>query len=205
MRHLLGIIACAIGFMLPPLLPGNPVNLVTNGDFETGDFTGWDATEPQNTSVVCGNLTYPAYSGSCAALWSGNSGPSVQFVDLIQLLPVSPGVSYVLDFRVDFEQPGGLFEASLGTDGNLPPSPGDCYIFLQSPTQGYVNETCSITASSSLAELAFNQGTSGSYILLDDVSVAAVAAPEPSTMGVLLAGFVGIAAVASRTKRRQLG
>jgi hypothetical protein len=149
---------------------------------------------------VCSNPIYQTYSGDCAALWSGDSDPFVQFIDLTQLLPVTPGVSYVLNFWVDFEQPGGLFEASLSTDGSLPPSPGDCYIFIQSPTQGYVNETCSITATTSLADLDFNQGTSGSYVLLDDVSVAAAATPEPTMIGALLAGFLGIAVVA-RSKR----
>jgi hypothetical protein len=202
-RHL-RIIACAIGFMLPTLLPADPLNLVTNGDFETGDFTGWDATKPQYTTVVCGDSTYPAYSGNCAALWSGDTDPFAQFVDLFQLLPVTPGVSYVLNFWVDFEQSGGLFEAALGTDGSLPPSPGDCYIFLQTPTQGYVNETCSITATSSLADVFFNQGSAGNYILLDDISVTAVATPEPNTVGALLASFVGIAAVAWGRKRSLL-
>src|SRR5581483_4154240 len=78
------------------------------------------------------------------------------------MLPVTPGISYTLKFWVDFEQPGGLFEAALGTDSGLGPSPGDCYIFIQSPTQGYVNATCSITAASSLANVFFNQGSSGS-------------------------------------------
>lgn len=170
--------ACTLG---GSALRGDPINLVTNGDFETGDFAGWAATKPAFTTVVCGNSTYPAFSGNCAALFAGDS--NAQFVDLSQILPTTPGVSYTLSFWVDFEQPGGLLQAAFATDSSPGPSAGNCDIDIQNPTQGYVPESCTITADASEGQLIFNQGTSGNYILLDDVSV--VATPEPSTFPVL--------------------
>ena len=59
------------GFALLHSTPAQAVNLVTNGDYETGDLTGWTNTSELQfvaTNNVSGNNTNIAFFGSVGSL-----------------------------------------------------------------------------------------------------------------------------------------
>ncbi len=106
------------------VLLAHPVsaNLITNGGFETGDFTGW--------AHVGGNVdgTNP-YSGNFAAIFFPPGG------DLQQSVATTPGASYTLNF----------FLAHTGTPlFNFSPSAGAAKPFL-SPIRRRSITTTSLT------------------------------------------------------------
>lgn len=68
---------------------GNTGELTTNGDFETGDFTGWTALGTNNSI----NNTAPVYSGSWR--FSGFSSGSTGVIST-SYIPVVPGNPYQL-------------------------------------------------------------------------------------------------------------
>src|SRR5262249_13927638 len=113
-------ILCALTLIALPLQAG----LVTNGDFETGDFTGW--TQSGNTTFTgvtgapCPGLPSTAdctpFTGSVAAFF----GPSTPGT-ITQNIPTIAGVLYDLDFFVDlqagFSFPGTPNEFKVQWDG----------------------------------------------------------------------------------------
>src|SRR5215471_17611153 len=58
---------------------GASANMITNGGFETGNFTGWIVTDPSDeTFVATGvNAGYKAHSGNFFALLGANEMGSV--------------------------------------------------------------------------------------------------------------------------------
>jgi hypothetical protein len=67
-------------------------NLVTNGSFETGDFTGWTANAVSYPIYI---VTSPVEDGVYAAQIAGYSyGPDT----LLQAITTTPGQSYKLSF-----------------------------------------------------------------------------------------------------------
>jgi hypothetical protein len=154
--------------------------LVINGGFETGDFTGWTVAGA-STGVVCSNGVIPAHSGNCESLFSGAADSLGQNITTI------PGHSYTLEFWFHYR-------GSVGT-GNFSASWNGSPIFLQSDSGAssppYSDEVFpGLSVSSSSTPLLFTINNSNSSYLLDDVSVVdnGAAAPEPGTIGMLLAG-----------------
>jgi alpha-tubulin suppressor-like RCC1 family protein len=86
-----------------------PGNLVVNGGFETGDFTGWTMTVPGHRDTII-NSYYPpdgaqyTHSGMHAAEFSdiylGGLGGSTESV-IAQTLPTQAGTNYVITFWLD--------------------------------------------------------------------------------------------------------
>jgi hypothetical protein len=86
-----------------------PGNLVVNGGFETGDFTGWTLIVPGHSDTII-NSYYPpdgaqyTHSGMHAAQFSdislGGFGGSTESV-ISQTLPTHPGARYLISFWVD--------------------------------------------------------------------------------------------------------
>jgi hypothetical protein len=86
-----------------------PGNLVVNGGFETGDFTGWTLVVPGHSDTII-NSFYPpdgaqySHSGMHAAqfndIFLGGFGGSTESV-ISQTLPTRPRTSYLISFWVD--------------------------------------------------------------------------------------------------------
>jgi hypothetical protein len=158
--------------------------LVVNGGFETGDFTGWTLV---GDSTYLGVVDYNALSGEYVA----ELGPMGAASHLTQPVPTTAGAAYVVE----------LFIANLGTapddiiDNHFSVTFGGTLLYeafdLDTSNQ-FLQLTLTGIASgpSTLLDLAFRNDPS--FFYLDDVSVML---PEPGTLALLLVGIAGLTSV----------
>jgi hypothetical protein len=167
-------------------------NLVTNGGFETGDFSGWsDTGDATFNGVQCPGADDSVYAGNCSAYF----GPFISEGGIAQSINVgSAGLTWNLSF-------------AFLSDGAAPSSfsvlfGGETLLSLTNPSAGdYTLYQFSGTTTSDNMTLAFNFYDEVSYLFLDDVSVTtASAVPEPATTGLLAAGLASLLFMRRRKK-----
>ena len=83
---LIGVVALSVAY------PAK-ANLVTNGGFETGDFTGWTLGGDTGFDAVRGPFGINPHSGSFQAVLSVSTGSF-----LSQMLALTVGTTYTVDF-----------------------------------------------------------------------------------------------------------
>jgi hypothetical protein len=169
-------------------------NLVVNGGFETGDFTGW-AINGVNccTSITTSFANYGPHGGSYF-FEQGNIVSS--YDDLSQLVATAPG-NYTLSFWINPD----LFDDNNGRDTFVNWGGATIADFNagNAPANGWqlFSTTVSATGPTSLEFIGYNNP---SYTGIDDVSVTATTAPEPSTL-LLLGGALSIVGLRFRKSK----
>jgi hypothetical protein len=179
MRALIAVLSFAL---ISDMVAGRAsADLVVNGGFETGDFTGWTLVGDPTANFVSTNFVH---SGNYAAFL----GEPSTLGTLSQSLATTVNSSYRIDFWFagDGDTPSE-FTASIG---------GTQLVDLVNPPfdTAYREFTFQFvaTTSSTVLSFGFRDGAPG-YLNLDDVSVIAVASiPEPASAALLGLGAVGL-------------
>src|ERR1700693_4217291 len=102
-KVVLGAMVAAMGLAVVVSGPAQAANIVTNGRFESGDFTGWTQTGNTGFSgVECPGVGFAGPNdGACDAFF----GPVGSVGGITQTLGTLPGRFYNIDF--DFRPDGG--------------------------------------------------------------------------------------------------
>ena len=155
-------------------------NLVTNGGFETRDFTGWTGTgDTTFNGVQCPGSDPSVYEGNCSAFFG-----SFQSAGIEQVINVgSAGLLWDLSFA--FQPDGGNPSSFAVLFG------GQTLLSLTNPpADGYTLYHFSGVTTAANMTLAFNFLDQAGFLFLDAVSVSAI--PEPATTSLLGAGLAGL-------------
>ncbi|MGD0262730.1 MAG: immunoglobulin domain-containing protein [Verrucomicrobiota bacterium] len=137
-----------------------PANLVQNGGFETGDFTGWTQSGDTKSTYVSANAFY-VHSGNYGA----QLGPYGSYGELYQTVPTTAGSTYQLSLFLDSQPQQGYnyFEVIWNDSSTFYQS--DLGLF------GWTNLQFLVTASAASTSLEFHFENDDGYFGLDDVSV----------------------------------
>jgi hypothetical protein len=182
-------------------------DLLTNGGFETGNFTGWNVSGIYacvSGSLCDGNFADadpgPHSGGFAAYLGSpGNLNGQGEADDILsQTVAAAAGQSYIVDFFLavgSTAQFGGSVPNSFSVswDGNVLGALNNVN------GQPYTEYSFAVTGTGS-DTLLFDTETYPSVFVLDDVSVTAanVSAPEPASFGLLFTMLLAAAFVAQK-------
>ena len=163
-------------------------NLITNGGFEAGDFTGWTLSGNVSGSTLVAPIA--AHTGNFGALL-GAIG-SLNF--LSQTLTTVPGTAYEITFWQLFD--GGLpNEFSVSWGGTVL---SDLVNHAATP---YAQYTLRVVAPGPSTVLQFGSRDDPGFLRLDDVAVNSVA--EPGTLLLLASSLAGLWGIRWRRRRRR--
>ena len=153
----------AVNLTIDPTTTGS--NLLTNGGFETGDFTGW--TLGGNSAYEFVRTTSP-YSGQ----YDAQLGSSGSDGTLSQNIQTTAGQQYVVDFWL--LNGGGIpNDFSVKWNGQSVLSLGDAAV------EGYTEYTIDVIGAAGTSSLEFDSRQDPSVWRLDNVSVTAIAGNGP--------------------------
>ena len=162
-------------------------DIVFNGGFETGDFTGWILSG----NPIPGNVDMSApHSGMYAANLS--AAGSLGYMD--QFLPTNAGALYNLTFYL---------ESDGGTPNEFLAQVAGTTLFqeLNIPAQSYALYSFFFQATTASTDLKFGFRNDPGFFHLDDISVTAVPEPASVWLGSVLTAVAIITQLARRSRR----
>ena len=166
-------------------------DLVTNGGFETGSFSGWTGTGNTGfNGVQCPGPGATVHGGNCSAFF----GPVGSTGGISQNLATTPGTQYRIDFF--FLPDGGNPSSFSATFG------GATLTSLTNPaaSASFIELTFFATATAANTVLGFNFRDDPGFMFLDDVSVNAV--PLPAALPLFATGLGALGLLSWRRKKK---
>lgn len=173
-------------------------NLVTNGSFETGDFTGWTVSGDPAFTGVCDASTCPGAFAPEDGNFAAYFGPVGDTATISQMIATTPGDEYSLSFYLANPVGGtpNLFSVTFGNSSFSFSNFGVAF--------GWQQFTLTTLATSDQTPLSFTFRNDPSYWFLDNVNVqqSGGTVPEPGTLVLFGSGVLGLAGLARRKFRR---
>lgn len=223
--RLLSAVACAAGLVVASQATA-AVNLLANGSFETGDFTGWSYAGVTPTgfpaAVISYNTAaaYPSGAFGEAVPPDNSSSPSPDPVGDRAAYFVADGANEVLSQTVFLDV--GLY--TIGFSAYVPfngfNNPGDASFTgtvagvnlanfnVDGSTPGtwvhFAGVANIAVAGNYVTSFTYNsaQGPAGDFVVDRAYIVAGNAIPEPTTWALMLLGFGGAGAALRASRRR---
>ncbi len=170
--------------------------IVSNGSFETGDFTGWVSTGINNIVTTTEGSTDGIYAASFNGGNVAGSGILSQSITTVigntYLLKLDYGVfgaPKTQNLQVELIGASTLLNQTLSDEGNNP------NIFAEF-SFGFIANSTSTTLS--FTDLTTSVESFGADFVIDNISVSAV--PVPAAIWLFGSGLLGLAGVARRKK-----
>jgi hypothetical protein len=204
------VTAAALGLMA--VFGGTPAahagpNLLVNGSFQTGDFTGWTLAGNTGGTLVqtAGGLGAGATAPGEPDPFYAAFGPHGSIGLLYQSIPTQAGHTYTFSFWMAFKgsDPNNLVNALWNSVNAGPPFP-----MINPPSTGtgsgayrFFSLTEAGTGAPTL--VGFEAQNNPDYFSIDGVAVNDLSAiPEPGALALLAFGGVLVAGAAWRRSRR---
>ena len=169
-------------------------NLLVNGGFETGDFTGW-TVNVNNTGVTSSFDGEVPHSGNYFA-YLGDTDTTYPFGTLSQTVADVSGQNLTLSYWLESDgQLPNYFDANW--NGTL--VAGSALTNVPDQRPNYVEYTFNVVGTGS-DTLLFHEQNIPAYWALDDVSLTA-GVPEPATWALLM---IGLGAIGYAVRRRKV-
>lgn len=182
--------AGALAFAL--LAPLAHANFVTNGGFETGDFTGWTLTGSADGVTNSGVASLTPHSGTYNAFFTSND-PADPPGGISQSITTIAGVTYTVDFWLKLDDSAQPNSFQWSWNGELHP-----LVPVDFPNAfGYTEFSRQEIGAAGSSLLSFSFTNPQSFFELDDVSVVV---PEPGTLALMGVAMIG-GGVARRRKK----